>query len=122
LQDAIARGKLDANGAASALEPFYAPIYQHGGGVTDPDVRDALARFLAVVSNLYRSFVNRNKRLAVDAPPVALLTDIPPLAFFQADGQQGPYTIPSDDTTLNNLATKIAVVSLPATYRNDPIL
>src|SRR2546421_7386822 len=46
LQDAIARGKLDANGAASALEPFYAPIYQHGGGVTDPDVRDALARFL----------------------------------------------------------------------------
>lgn len=106
----------------AALESYYAAIYQHGAGVTDPDIRPALARFLAVLSNLYRSFVNRNKRNAVNAPPVPLVTEIPPLAFFQSDGGQGPYTITSDDTQLNNLGTNVGIVSLPATYRNDPII
>jgi hypothetical protein len=119
LRQAVQDGQLDAAATRGIIETYYAPIYQHGANVTNPDVRDALNRFLAVVSNLFRSFVNRNKRRATDVP---LVTDIPPLAFFQSDSGQGPYTVTADDTELNKLGTNIGIVSLPATYRDHPLL
>lgn len=102
----------------SVLERFYAPVYEHAKLAGVRDVRPELGRFLAVVSNLYRSFVNANKRSSVDAP---IVTATPPLAFFQSDGGEGPYTVTSDSMQ-QIFNTPIAVVSLPATYRDHALL
>jgi hypothetical protein len=102
----------------AALEPFCAPVYEHAKNGAKTNVKPQLRRFLAVVSNLYRSFVDRNKRSSVNVP---IVTSIPPLAFFQSDGNLGPYTI-TQDTMQKNLGTPIGVVSLPATYRNHPVI
>jgi len=105
--------------AVAELEPFCAPIYQHAKGVTRTKVTPELQRFLAVISNLYRSFLNSNKRLAVGMPVLA--TEIPPLAFFQSNGDQGPYTITSESME-RVLGTPVCVVSLPGSYRQHPII
>src|SRR5262249_50168584 len=96
------------------MEPFAAPVYEHAPNSTVPK---QVNRFLAVISNLYRSFLASAKRAAIDVP---LVSQLPPLAFFQNDGSQGPYTIPAgggdaDIGTLFN--TKIGVVSLPSTNK-----
>jgi hypothetical protein len=118
LQQAVADGQLTPQGRLSQLEPFYAPIYEHAAKVAPVDVRPQLNRFLAVVSNLFRSFVNSNKRTSVNVP---IVTMTPPLAFFQTDSGQGPYTITSE-SMLADFNTPVGIVSLPATYRNDPVL
>ena len=100
------------------LESLYAVIYQHGTKVTRIDARAPLTRFLAVVSNLYRSFVNSNKRSAAG---VTIVTDMPPLAFFESSSLQGPYTIESD-LMHQFFGVSIGVVSLPATYRDHPVI
>jgi hypothetical protein len=100
------------------IEQFYAAVYEHGtiSGMTD--VRSQLRRFLAVISNLYRSFVNDKKRSSLNVPQV---TAPAPLAFFQSNGEQGPYTITSESMQ-KLFATPVAVVSLPATYRDHSLL
>jgi len=72
-----------------------------------------------VVSNLLRSFSDKDKRAAAG---VNLVTLTPPLACFQADsGEQGPYTIESD--IMHQLfGIEIGIVSLPATYRSHPVI
>ena len=75
------------------IEQFYAAVYEHGKLPGMQDVRPELRRFLAVVSNLYRSFVNAKKRESLQVPQVTAPT---PLAFFQSNGDQGPYTITSE--------------------------
>lgn len=102
----------------AALQPFGAPLYQHNPKTTKTNVRPQLRRFLAVVSNLYRSFVSEKKRKSIDVPVV---TETPPLAFFQWDGEKGPYTITSD-TMLREIGTPISVVSLPHSYSDHPIV
>ena len=107
------------NRSRGDMEPLVAPIYEH-----DPPfgVTPQLRRFLAVISNLYRSFLNGAKRSAIDAPIVGQL---PPLAFFQNDGRLGPYTIPagSDEADISTLFdTKIGVVSLPSTNKDHPLI
>lgn len=104
--------------AAVTLEKFYAAIYQHGTRVTRIDGRAELTRLLAVVSNLFRSFVNRNKR---DSLGITLATETPPVAYFQSIPEQGPHTIPSDRMR-DTFGTSIGIVSLPATYRDHPIV
>jgi hypothetical protein len=101
--------------AAADLEPFLAPIYQHAEGNS---VLPQLQRFLAVISNLYRSFLSKAKRSAVNVP---LVTQLPPLALFKNSGLEGPFTIPSDDVQ-KLFPSTIGVVSLPSTYRDDPFL
>jgi hypothetical protein len=103
---------------AGIIERFYGPVYEHAALTGMRDVRPELRRFLAVISNLYRSFVNANKRSSVNAPVV---TATPPVAFFQTNGDDGPYTITSD-TMQSLFSMPIAVVSLPATYRDHPVL
>ncbi len=50
-----------------------------------------------------------------------LVTDTPPLALFQSTSVQGPFTIEAD-VMMDKLGTPIGVVSLPATYRDHPVL
>lgn len=100
------------------IEQFYAAVYEHGKLPGMQDVRPELRRFLAVVSNLYRSFVNAKKRESLQVPQVTAPT---PLAFFQSNGDQGPYTITSESMK-KIFGTPVAVVSLPATYRNHGLL
>jgi hypothetical protein len=100
------------------LEPFGAPLYQHDPKTTKTNVRPQLRRFLAVVSNLYRSFVSEKKRKSIDVP---IVTETPPLAFFQSNGDLGPYTITSE-TMQREIGTPISVVSLPHSYADHPIV
>ena len=117
LQQEVKGGQKTRPQMVSNLESIYAPIYQHGTRLTAIDVRPELRRFLAVVSNLYRSFLDRDKRTAAG---VKLVTDTPPLAFFQSDSAQGPYTIESDFMQ-EHFGVSIGIVSLPATYRDHPV-
>lgn len=100
------------------IEQFYAAVYEHGKLPGMADVRPELRRFLAVVSNLYRSFINTKKRESLQVPQVSAPT---PLAFFQSNGDQGPYTITSESMQ-KLFGSPVAVVSLPATYRNHGLL
>jgi len=105
--------------AQTRLEVLYGPVYQHASGLAKVNVGPQLKRFLAVVSNLFRSFSDADKRAAAG---VNLVTLTPPLACFQADtGRQGPYTIESD-LMQQHLGIAIGIVSLPATYRDHPVI
>ena len=68
--------------AQTRLEVLYGPVYQHAPGLTKVSAGPQLKRFLAVVSNLFRSFSDASKRAAAG---VELVTLTPPLACFQAD-------------------------------------
>lgn len=104
-----------SRGGASTVETLTAAIYQHqtGDALSAP-----LERFLAVVSDLYRSFLDRDKRRNIG---VQLTETLPPLAMFQNDGSQGPFTIPVDQVAAL-VGGRVGVVSMPATYANDPII
>jgi hypothetical protein len=112
------RQKSDSREMADFLEPFCAALYQHDPGATKANVRPHLRRFLAVVSNLYRSFTSEKKRKSIDVP---IVTEIPPLAFFQSHGNLGPYTLTSE-MVHHEIGTAISVVSLPQSYREHPII
>jgi hypothetical protein len=118
LKQEVKAGDKSKAEALSRLEVLYAPVYQHAPKLTPVHVGPQLKRFLAVVSNLFRSFSDKDKRTAAG---VNLVTLTPPLACFQADtGLVGPYTIESD-LMQQNLHIKIGIVSLPATYRDHPV-
>jgi hypothetical protein len=116
-QEVKSRQKTPAD-MTERLEQIYAAIYQHGPGTTKVNGSAELRRFLAVVSNLFRSFTDRDKRASAG---VKLVTATPPLAFFQSDSEQGPYTIESD-LMQQLLGVGIGIVSLPATYRAHPVI
>lgn len=97
------------------LEALTGAVYDH---VADNEVVPQLHRFLAVISNLYRSFLDKAKRAAVNIPSNDFL---PPLAMFQSSGRDGPFTLPCDDIT-QLFASSVGVVSLPSTYRNHPVM
>src|SRR5689334_9941360 len=118
LKQQVASGERTPAYKAMVLEAVYGAVYQHGNGVTPVQAHRQLKRFLAVVSNLYRSFVDASKRAAAG---VQLVTDTPPLALFQSTAVQGPFTI-EGDLMMDRLGTPIGVVSLPATYRDHPVL
>ena len=102
---------------AQVLEALYGAIYQHGHKVTKVEARPQLKRFLAVVSNLYRSFIDASKRTNAG---VTLVESTPPLALFQSISS-GPFTIESD-LMKQKVGVSIGVVSLPATYRDHPVI
>ena len=96
------------------LETIVAAVYDHGV----EEVAAPLHRFLAVVSNFYRSFLDAERRIRADFP---LAEALPPLAMFQHSGRSGPFTVPVDGTH-DLFGAAVGVVSLPSTYRNDPLL
>jgi len=97
------------------VEALTAAVYQHRNG--SPKAQQ-LERFLGVISNLYRSFLDKTKRAAANIP---LTQTIPPLAKFQHDGRGGPFTLPVDRVK-DLIGARIGVVSLPATYADDPVI
>ena len=99
---------------AFTLEALTGAVYDH----SDATVRPQLRQFLAVVSNLYRSFLSASKRASADVP---LVEQVPPLAMFQQRADMGPFTITSDQTQ-QALDSSIGVVSLPSVYRDQPVL
>jgi hypothetical protein len=96
------------------LEALLGPVYQ----LDDAALRPELHRFLAVISNLFRSFLSSVKRRSLDVP---LTEKLPPLAVWQSSPDQGPFTIPVDDTSRIINAT-IGVVSMPASFAGHPFL
>ena len=71
----MASGEKTKAEAQTRLEVLYGPVYQHASGLTKVNVGPQLKRFLAVVSNLFRSFSDANKRAAAG---VNLVTLTPP--------------------------------------------
>jgi hypothetical protein len=114
----MTRARFDPDEIAIFLEPFCAPVYQHHPKAIKTKVRPQLHRFLAVVSNLYRSFTSERKRRSIDVP---IVTETVPLAFFQSHGDDGPYTLTSE-MMQRELGTTTSVVSLPQSYRDHPII
>jgi hypothetical protein len=94
------------------LETLTACVYQHA----DNGLRPELNRFLAVISDLYDSFLNKSQRTHLR---IELSETLPPLAMFQSLPTNGPFTIPCD-LVGGLFGGKIGVVSLPATFADHP--
>ena len=94
------------------IETLTGCVYEH----SDETIRPQMDRFLAVISDLYVSFLNRSTRRNLD---IKLSETLPPLAVYQSDASSGPFTIPCD--TISQLTGgSIGVVSMPATFANHP--
>jgi hypothetical protein len=86
------------------VETLSGAVYQHRPD--DPNI-GPLHRFLAVISDLYRSFLDKDKRHNAGVP---MTETLPPLAMFQNDGSNGPFTIPDDDVQ-QIIGSSVGVVS-----------
>ena len=106
---------LARRGDPTAAETLTGAVYQHA---PDSPNAAALDRFLAVISNMYRSFLDKDKRASAG---VSLVEALPPLAMFQHDGGDGPFTLPVDDVQ-QLIGSKVGVVSMPATYAPHPVI
>ncbi|AEV97418.1 hypothetical protein A4D02_33100 [Niastella koreensis] len=98
----------------NTLESLTGSVYQQMPGKMTAD----LHRFLAVISNFYRSFLDSSKRVRLNLP---LLEVLPPLAVFQSDPQNGPFTITVEQVK-SMIGGCVGVVSLPATFAGHPFL
>lgn len=102
-------------GGSDPAETLLGAIYGHAA---DSPVAGSLRRFLTVVSDLYRSFLDKEKRAKL---MVQLSQQLPPLATFRHDGSLGPYTFPCDVVSAITGGT-VGVVSMPSTYRDQPLM
>jgi hypothetical protein len=107
--------QLGARVDRTLLEALAGAVYDH-----DPErgVRAELHRFLAVVSDLFTSFLSRERRMRIDVP---LTERLPPLAVFQSHGEHGPFTLAADSVS-RLIGSNVGVVSLPSVYRRHPVL
>jgi hypothetical protein len=106
---------LAERGDPTTAETLAAAVYQHAPNSANAA---ALNRFLAVISDLYRSFLDKDKRAGIGVLPTETL---PPLAMFQHDGGNGPFTLPVDAVE-QVLGSTVGVVSMPATYAANPVI
>ncbi len=102
-------------GGTEPAETLLGAVYEHAPGAK---VAPQLRRFLAVVSDLYRSFLSREKRAGLAIP---LIEWLPPLAAFKSSGVQGPFTYPASSVEAMT-GSRVGVVSLPSSYRDHPLL
>jgi hypothetical protein len=100
---------------AGSVETLFGAVHQHSADHTHSL---PLRRFMAVVSDLYRSFLCDKKRAAAGVQPSEVL---PPLATFKYRGDDGPFTIPVDAAE-QVFGSSIGVVSMPAVYSDHPLL
>lgn len=97
------------------LETICGAVYQRN---TQNQLKNSLDRLQAVASTLYSSFLNQDKRLHLDLP---LIAKLPPLVMFQRIGLSGPFTI-TPESMGELFGGSVAVVSVPGTYAQHPIL
>ncbi|HVG22794.1 MAG TPA: hypothetical protein VND45_01460 [Thermoanaerobaculia bacterium] len=102
-------------GSTDPAETLTGAVYDHAPG---SEVAAPLRRFLAVVGDLYESFLADAKRRRLG---ISLSEQLPPLAMFRHDGSLGPYTYPVD-AVYAMLGAEVGVVSVPSTYRHHPLL
>ncbi|HXJ94703.1 MAG TPA: hypothetical protein VMT20_17805 [Terriglobia bacterium] len=95
------------------VETLTGCVYQH----KDNSIRPQMNRFLAVISDLFMSFLNWSDRKNLK---IALTETLPPLAVFQSVPDNGPFTLPCDMIDKLTGGT-IGVVSLPATFADHPL-
>lgn len=101
---------------ATTFETLAGAVYQHGPGYHH--ITPQLRRFLAVVSDLFHSFLAREKRENVQ---IRLRERLPPLAAFKYVGDIGPFTFQFEQVK-QDIGGSVGVVSLPATYADHPLL
>jgi hypothetical protein len=148
LNDAVARLKQEVEAAGAYLpiayqEAFIAPLLTHINHLVRSDdnvesmhnmvealagavvqhrpghpVRQPLRQFLAVVSNLHRSFLSADKRISAGVPLAS--PALPPLVCFHADADFGPAVFASPMTKLL-CDSDVAVVVMPSTYGRAPL-
>lgn len=114
LDDVFARLGSPLGTDAVTLETLCGPIYQ----MNDAEMKHPLERFLAVTSNLYRSFLDNTKRCRLNIP---LAETLPPLAVLQSDPRQGPFTI-TVEQMVNIVGAAVGIVSMPAGFAPHPFL
>jgi nucleoside phosphorylase len=98
----------------TSIETLTGAVYQHA----NLDDLPQLQRFLAVISNMYRSFLDGTKRAQLG---IETSSAFPPLAMFQSDATFGPFTLTSD-TVARLFDASVGVVSLPRSFAAHPIL
>jgi hypothetical protein len=93
-------------------------VAQHQG---DSPVRQPLRQFLAIVSNLYRSFLASDKRSAVQVP--VLDATFPPLVTFHPDvspDKASPLLL-ATPVVRGLCGSDVAIAILPANYYRTPL-
>ena len=101
--------------AAVLVEALAGAVAEHARSSV---LRRPLQQFLAVVSNLYRSFLSPDKRSSIKIP--LAVPQLPPLVSFSHFSRSGPFVLPTPQTQLL-CGSSVAVVNLPATYANYPL-
>ncbi|MGD9725980.1 MAG: hypothetical protein AB7V39_06250, partial [Nitrospiraceae bacterium] len=102
-----------------AFETVVGAVYQH-----DPAYKMGrhIKRLLAVVSNLHRSFLDEGRCIEANLTNKRL----PPLASFNhnpfEDKRISAFVLVSIDAAIESLGTKVPVISIPSSYRNDILL
>lgn len=88
------------------------------GGV---DVDTALHRFLAVISNLHRSFLSGQRRAQVNFPPL-ITAEMPALATFRTSSRLPVPFVFTEENIKSMFGGSTAVISMPYSYKNHPLL
>ena len=110
------------NISPGTLETLTGAIYDHAS----PEVEMYTRRFLALTSNVYRSFLQPEVLPLADFPqPVSTLPGLatfrPKLDLNILNPQFAPFTLPSDEVE-RLCGSKVSVISLPSCYRDHPVL
>lgn len=105
------------NDDLSTLNALVGAVIQH---TPNNSLAIPLQRFIIVIDDFYRTFLDTVKRKKLNFPQ-PLLERIVPLAVFQYEANSGPFTLPVDDVQ-NLIGGQVAVVSLPAAYRDHPLI
>lgn len=84
----------------------------------DSPVLPELKRLVIVIADLFNTFVHDIDHTHIN---VSLTERLPPLASFMQSAGMGPFTIPAD-TVRKVIDSNVAVVSLPSSFRQHPLV
>ena len=113
--DHVVRSDDNAESMHDTAETLAGAVVQNRPGHA---VRQPLRQFLAVVSNLYRSFLADDKRIVAGVPLAA--SALPPLVCFHPNSRFGPAVLTAPMIRLL-CGSDVAVVAMPSTYARAPL-